>query len=280
MKVHLASHYGMCFGVRDALRVTHAAAKSQPVTVLGQLVHNPQVQAHLKTLGAKTGSLENLRSAQTNHVVITAHGAAESQRAQWRSNGHVITDTTCPLVKKAHLALKSLVDEGYHPIVIGEPLHAEVRGLVGDFPQAQVVLSIQDIEPLPRDGRPFGIISQTTQPLSTVLERVDEIKRQRPHSELHFIDTVCRPTQQRQTAIEELCSKCSVIVVVGGRNSNNTKQLQIKAEKLGARTYLVECAADLQAHWFTHVTSVGVTAGTSTLDETVDEVVCWLHRHE
>jgi 4-hydroxy-3-methylbut-2-enyl diphosphate reductase len=280
MKVHLASHYGMCFGVRDALRTTHAAAKSGPITVLGQLVHNPQVQAHLQTLGIRTGSLEDKQSAETTHVVTTAHGAAEKQLKDWRSRGHIVTDTTCPLVKKAHLALKSLVEEGYHPVVIGEATHAEVRGLVGDFSAAQVLLCAADIEQLPLDGRAFGVISQTTQPLSTVLELVDEIKRKRPCSKLHFIDTVCRPTQQRQTALEELCKKCSVIVVIGGRNSNNTRQLRLKAEKLGARAYLVECAADLQADWFTHVKSVGVTAGTSTLDETVDEVVSWLHHYE
>src|SRR5262245_18984299 len=119
MTIHLATHHGMCFGVRDALRATHDAAKAAPVTVLGQLVHNPIVDAHLRTLGVRRGELADAPHADTRDVVITAHGAADRQREALRAAGHRITDTTCPLVRKAHDALRTLVEGGYLPVVIG-----------------------------------------------------------------------------------------------------------------------------------------------------------------
>ncbi|MES2597490.1 MAG: 4-hydroxy-3-methylbut-2-enyl diphosphate reductase [Verrucomicrobiota bacterium] len=272
MNLHLAQHHGMCFGVRDALRATHEAAKREPVTILGQLVHNPLVDAHLNTLGVRNGQLESTTSSSTKRVVITAHGAADKQREAWRSAGHAITDTTCPLVRKAHQALATLVQEGYHPIVIGQRQHVEVRGLTGDFPEATVVLEEVDTLQIPAAAR-FGVISQTTQPLDRVLELVSAIKRQHPRSEVRFVDTVCHPTKQRQTALEALCHQCEIVIVIGGRNSNNTRQLTEKATRLGVRTHQVESPDDLREEWFAGIREVGITAGTSTLDETVTAVM-------
>ncbi|MEQ1750979.1 MAG: 4-hydroxy-3-methylbut-2-enyl diphosphate reductase [Prosthecobacter sp.] len=272
MNLHLAQHHGMCFGVRDALRATHAAAMREPVTMLGQLVHNPVVDAHLKTLGVRAGNLEQMDSANTSRVIITAHGSSDNHREAWRAAGHEITDTTCPLVRKAHMALSTLVQEGYHPVVIGQRQHVEVRGLIGDFPQASVLLSADEISLLPSHAR-LGIISQTTQPLDLVLSLVEAIKRHHATSEVRFVDTVCHPTKQRQTALEELCRACQVVIVIGGRNSNNTRQLTDKAQQLGARAHQIETAEELNPSWFADVTDVGVTAGTSTLDETVRTVM-------
>jgi 4-hydroxy-3-methylbut-2-enyl diphosphate reductase len=272
MNLHLAQHHGMCFGVRDALRATHAAAMREPVTMLGQLVHNPVVDAHLKTLGVRQGDLRNTATSETERVVITAHGSSDKHREAWRSAGHQITDTTCPLVRKAHTALATLVQEGYHPVVIGQSEHVEVRGLVGDFPQATVLLTAEEARNIPPHAR-LGVISQTTQPLDFVLALVASIKQLHPSSEVRFVDTVCHPTKQRQTALEELCQACQVIVIIGGRNSNNTRQLTDKAKRLGVRAHQVETADDLLPEWFADASDVGVTAGTSTLDETVRAVM-------
>lgn len=272
MKLHLAQHYGMCFGVRDALRATHAAATRGPVTTLGQLVHNPVVEAHLKTLGVRSGNLEQLDSSSTSRVVITAHGASDRHRDAWRSSGHEITDTTCPLVRKAHAALSMLVEEGYHPVVIGQRQHVEVRGLIGDYPQATVLLSAGEIGLIPDHAR-LGIISQTTQPLDAVLQLIEAIKRHHAASEVRFVDTVCHPTKQRQSALEALCRSCEVVIIIGGRNSNNTRQLTGKARELGVRAHQVETAEELEPAWFADVRDVGVTAGTSTMDETIRAVM-------
>jgi 4-hydroxy-3-methylbut-2-en-1-yl diphosphate reductase len=277
MNITLAKHHGMCFGVRDALRTTHQVATTRPLTVLGQLVHNPEVDKHLNHIGAKRGDLTDLNSANTLDVVITAHGAADVQRAAWRKAGHVITDTTCPLVRKAHDALALIVSEGYCPVVIGQAQHAEVRGLTGDFPNATVVLEETDLHRIPSAAK-IGLISQTTLPLEKALRMIDSLKRTRPGVEVRFIDTICHPTKQRQTALEELCRQNEVIVVIGGNNSNNTHQLAEKARALGCTAIQIEKAADLQPQWFSGVKNVGVTAGTSTLDETVNTVVAELRR--
>lgn len=277
MHLHLATHHGMCFGVRDALRATFAAAIREPVTILGQLVHNPVVDAQLQTLGVRQGQLTDTASSSTRRVVITAHGAAESHRESWQRAGHEITDTTCPLVRKAHQALAALVQEGYHPVVVGQREHVEVRGLIGDFPQASVLLEPAEVPALPGHSR-LGVISQTTQPLDRVLRLVEAIKRHHAKKEVRFVDTVCHPTKQRQNSLEELCRTCQVIIVIGGRNSNNTRQLAQKAAALGVRAHQIETADELRPEWFEAVRDVGVTAGTSTLDETVRAVMDRLGR--
>lgn len=275
MNITTAKHHGMCFGVRDALRATHEVAKSKPVTVLGQLVHNPEVDRHLRALGAMTGDLADKQSANTADVIITAHGASNEQKLQWQTAGFRVTDTTCPLVRKAHDALALLVAEGFLPVVIGQATHAEVRGLIGDFPGAVVALTEDEIAAIPLHPR-IGVISQTTQPLEIVLHLVEHLKRSHPATEVRFLDTVCHPTKQRQDALTELCRDNELIVVIGGRNSNNTRQLVEKAQRLGRAAIQIENAADLKPGWFRGIRNVGVTAGTSTLDETVSAVVAAL----
>ena len=271
MRVRLASHYGMCFGVRDALRKTHDAAATRRVTVLGQLVHNPVVDEQLDRLGVTRGALGERTDEGEGAVVITAHGVSDRELGRWESSGREVFNTTCPLVRKAHTALASLVAQGYLPVVIGRPGHVEVEGLVGDFPGAAVVESFRDVLKLPSQAR-FGVVSQTTQPIERVRELVEQFRRCRPESEVKFVDTVCQPTKDRQEALRELCADCEMVVVVGGSNSNNTGELVAKAEQLGARAVRVERAGDLRWRWFRGVASVGVTAGTSTLDETVRAV--------
>ena len=272
MNVILAKHYGMCFGVRDALEATREAAAAGPTTILGELVHNQVVTEHLDRLGVRRGHLRDLEGTSTRQVVITAHGAADRDRAAWRGGGFRVTDTTCPLVKKAHTALSQLVMGGYHPVVIGKRDHVEVLGLTGDYPQAHVILSEDDIERLPPHGR-FGVVAQTTQPTTRVQHLVEKLGERFPESEIRFIDTVCQPTKDRQTALSELCRRVELVIVVGGSNSNNTHQLVRTARSYGVGAHRVGRASELRGEWFAGVENVGVTAGTSTLEETVAEVV-------
>lgn len=274
MKIEIAKHHGMCFGVRDALRKTHELAQNGPVTILGELVHNPIVQEHLNHLGVRRGALDQADDgASTESVVITAHGASDRKRREWRERGHEVLDTTCPLVRKAHRSLECLVLAGYFPVVIGRRDHVEVRGLVGDFPEAVVVLSPDDFVALPPNLKKIGLVSQTTQPVARVAELVEAIERAFPEAEVRFVDTVCQPTKDRQLALEELCRANDTIVVVGGSNSNNTGQLAETARRLGCVAHRVERPEDLNPKWFGRNDRVGVTAGTSTLDETVHAVV-------
>jgi 4-hydroxy-3-methylbut-2-enyl diphosphate reductase len=271
MKIIVAEHYGLCFGVRDAIAQAEELASRGPLTILGELVHNPVVRERLLRRGVREGALHEAESAKTHHVMITAHGASDKARAEWREAGFGVADGTCPLVRQAHEKLRSLVELGYTPVVIGKPGHVEVQGLTGDFPDACVVENEDDISRLPHAEK-LGVISQTTQPLDKVLALVDAIRAARPASEVKFCDTVCQPTKNRQLALRKLIAECDTLVVVGGRNSNNTLQLVAAATVAGRTVFHVERAEELSAEWFHDARVVGLTAGTSTLKETVATV--------
>ena len=180
MKVILAQHYGVCFGVRDAIKQAEDLARRGELTILGELVHNPIAKERLTALGAGESSLD-ARSAPTKKVMITAHGASDQARATWRERGHEVVDGTCPLVHQAHQALFELARAGFHPTVIGKRGHVEVRGLIGDLPEASVIESEDDLCSLPIMPS-YGVVSQTTQPIDYVNGLVAALKRERPPS--------------------------------------------------------------------------------------------------
>ncbi len=269
MTLKLAEHYGLCFGVRDAIAEAERLAQHGPLTILGELVHNPVVRDRLTRAGVREGALD--RTADTTQVMITAHGASDAMRAAWRQSGRGVADGTCPLVRHAHDQLRQFVQIGYFPVVIGQPGHVEVKGLVGDFPGALVVHEEADIATLPAELK-IGIISQTTQPIDRVLALLTAIRAARPQSDVRFVDTVCQPTKNRQLALRTLIAECDTMVVVGGHNSNNTLQLVAAAEVAGLTVFHIERADELRPDWFAGANVVGLTAGTSTLKETVAEV--------
>jgi len=260
----------MCFGVRDAIAQAEELAEQAPLTILGELVHNPIVRERLRAQGVAESSLDQ-PGATSGPVMITAHGASDAKRAAWREHGFHVVDGTCPLVRHAHEQLKQLVAAGYFPVVIGKVGHVEVRGLTEDFPEARVVDLPSDILKLPRRDR-YGVISQTTQPVDRVRALVAEIERLHPASEVGFVDTVCKPTKDRQSALRKLIDVAEVIVVVGGRESNNTRQLVETCRAAGRRAFHIERPDELRSEWFDGISVVGLTAGTSTLRETVDAV--------
>ena len=269
MIIKLAEHYGLCFGVRDAIAEAERLASQGPLTILGELVHNPIVRERLTRAGVREGTLD--RPADTPQVMITAHGASDAARDAWRRSGRGVADGTCPLVRHAHEQLRTLVQQGYLPVVIGKPGHVEVRGLVEDFPGAVIIETEADLAKLPQ-GRPLGVISQTTQPIERVLRIVAAIRQACPGGEVRFVDTVCQPTKNRQRALRDLIEDCDTMVVVGGYHSNNTLQLVAAAAAAGLEVFHIERATELKPEWFSAARVVGLTAGTSTLKETVAEV--------
>jgi 4-hydroxy-3-methylbut-2-en-1-yl diphosphate reductase len=270
MKIILAEHFGMCFGVRDAIARAEELAQQAPLTILGELVHNPIVRERLRAQGVAEGSLDQAGSTSAR-LMITAHGASDAIRAAWRARGAAVFDGTCPLVRHAHEQLNRLVAAGYFPVVIGKVGHVEVRGLIEDFPDACVVDVANDVLKLPRRDR-YGVISQTTQPIHRVRALVAEIERLYPESEVRFVDTVCKPTKDRQSALRKLIDAADAIVVVGGRESNNTRQLVETCRAAGRRVFHIERPDELRAEWFDGIRIIGLTAGTSTLRETVHAV--------
>jgi 4-hydroxy-3-methylbut-2-enyl diphosphate reductase len=271
MKVILAGHFGLCFGVRDALAQAEALAAEAPLTILGQLVHNPIVRERLRDRGVREASPDISPEEAGTRVMVTAHGISDRKRQAWQRSGIAVADGTCPLVRHAHTQLKRLVTDGFFPVVIGQAGHVEVAGLIGDFPGACVLGTAADIAKLP-DCPHYGVISQTTQPITRVRDLVDQIQRARPRAEVRFVDTVCKPTKDRQHALQELIALAETIVVVGGRESNNTRELAETCRRAGRRAIHIERSDELMRQDFANVSVVGLTAGTSTLPETVVSV--------
>jgi 4-hydroxy-3-methylbut-2-enyl diphosphate reductase len=269
MKILRATHLGMCFGVRDAIALASQHARQQPVTILGELVHNETVLQTLRAGGLRFAN--DLTQVETSAVMITAHGTSNRSLARVREKGFDVIEATCPLVHQAHHALHALVCDGFHPIIIGKRDHVEVRGMTGDLDEFDVVLTEADITGL-RERPRFGIVSQTTQPIDRVRYLVQCIRNRFPNSEIVFRDTVCHPTKQRQTAAIELAQKSDVVVVIGGSHSNNTRELVQTCSRFCQRVHHVQSAADLRREWFEGAQTVGVTAGTSTPDDVIDSV--------
>ena len=263
MKIIRAEHLGMCFGVKDAVALALEAAARKPLTILGDLVHNESVLAELRVKGIRIE--QQAANVDTQTVMVTAHGASERALNKARERGLNVLEATCPLVHFAHRSLRKLVGEGFYPVIIGKRDHVEVRGLTEDLDEFDVVLSGEDVANL-REHPRFGVISQTTQPVEKVRQLVSLLRESFPHSEVRFIDTVCQPTKQRQSAALELAQKCDVVIVIGGAHSNNTHELVKTCSRFCARVHHVQTTEDLRADWFQIDDTVGVTAGTSTPD--------------
>ena len=269
MEILRAAHLGMCFGVRDAIDLAVRRSDTAPLTVLGDLVHNDAVLAGLRARGI--ASAKDPAQVATRTVMVTAHGTSERSLARTRALGLEVVDATCPLVHVAHRAVQALVRDGYHPVIIGQRGHVEVRGLTEDLDAFDVVLDETDVLALTPRPR-LGVAAQTTQPIEKVRRLVALIRQRFAGSDVHFIDTVCRPTKQRQTAAIDLARRADVVIVVGGASSNNTRQLVETCARYCARVHHVQTAAELSADWFRGVGTVGLTAGTSTPDDVVDRV--------
>jgi len=271
MKIIRAEEMGMCFGVRDALKIADGIHRPDEVTVYGELVHNPEVMRRMSAAGfQQSGEVSRTPQVHTPLVMITAHGISQAERRRLESNQRQLIDTTCPLVKRAHDAALELHDEGRLVLLIGKPGHVEVQGIVGDLERFEVIADVRAVRayPFPR----LGIVSQTTMPTDHVQAICERIERCNPAADIRVIDTVCRPTKQRQDAMLDLLTRVDAVVVVGGMNSNNTRRLVNLCQKHGKPAFHVENADQLRPKWFENVERLGLTAGTSTLDETIDEV--------
>lgn len=259
----------MCFGVRDAINLALSQTESAPLTILGDLVHNERVLADLRARGVR---IENqIAGVKTDTVMITAHGASQAAMDRIRQRGLNVLEATCPLVHVAHRAVAELVEQGFHPVIIGKRDHVEVRGMTEDLREFDVVLTEADVMQL-RERARYGVAAQTTQPIDRVRRLVALIRERFPQAEVRFLDTVCRPTKQRQTAAVALARQCDVVVVIGGAHSNNTRELVATCSRFCSRVHHVQSPENLWPEWFVGAETVGVTAGTSTPDSLIDQV--------
>lgn len=267
MDVFVADYAGFCSGVARAVKKAETAPK--PVASLGPLIHNPQVVENLAAQGVRpVASLEEVKEGR---ILIRSHGVPPQVLEQARAQGLEIIDATCPFVRRAQELAQELASQGIEIIIVGDPEHAEVRGLVEWAKgKAKVISKAAEAEALPKSLR-RAVIVQTTQP-QEVLQAV--VTALLPKTvELKVYNTICEATRRRQEAAVRLARQVDVMVVVGGRNSANTRHLAELCRNTGTPTYHVEKAGELRSEWFAGVKKVGVTGGASTPAWIIEEVV-------
>lgn len=264
-----AREMGFCYGVRRAVESALASADDPRGTMtLGPIIHNPQMVAKLQELGV--GVTESLEGLDGKKVIIRSHGVGPQIYKEADEKGIEILDATCPHVRKVREAVLEFAREGRRIIIIGEADHPEVQGVkewAGE--RAQVVSTVQEAENIPF-GDDIGVVAQTTFQNSIFEELVEVIKKKAENVAIR--PTICSATELRQQAVRDLCKEVEIVVVVGGKNSGNTKRLAEIAKEEGKRVILVEVAAELDPVDFEGIQVVGVTAGASTPDEIIQSV--------
>ena len=274
MKVSLASALGTCFGVQDAIDLALTPEFGSDLTIVGQLVHNPQVNESLKGNGVSlVTNIDNMDQIKTKKVMITAHGAAEKTKQKLSDAGFTVYDASCPLVMRVHKTIKSMVRKGYFPVVIGQEDHVEVKGIVGDLEDYLVINEVNDIKKIQVSGkRKLGIVSQTTLQVEKVEYLVSKVRENDFVDEVYFVNTICQPTRDRQIAVRDLAEQVDLMIVVGGFNSSNTKKLVQVCDEKKIEAHHIESFSQLEKTWFYNKSHVGITAGTSTPEHVINEV--------
>ena len=262
IEIEVARYAGVCYGVERALGMAEKAAGEarKPVNTLGPLIHNPLVVNDLERIGVGTAS--NVSEVEEGTLIIRAHGVVPSVVEDARARGLDVLDATCPYVKKVHNAAERLVREGYQLIVVGESGHPEVEGIMGHAGDDAHVVSVPgDLDAIDL-SRKVGVVVQTTQTSGALADVVAELSKRT--MDLRVINTICSATQERQDSAAELARRVDAMIVVGGKNSGNTRRLAEICTAACPKTHHIEDASEIEAAWFDGASHIGVTAGAST----------------
>jgi len=277
MIIERAERIGFCFGVKRAINILETAAREHDsVATLGAVVHNQQVLDRLAKLGIKVA--RNIDEVGSDTVAISAHGVRPEVAHELSSRQLNLIDTTCPFVHRVQIAARKLAKAGFFVIVYGDADHPEVEGVLGHAQGRGVAtLDEQFITKLDRLPRHLGVLSQTTQiPLhfTEFVKKLIDLAFSRD-SALRIIDTICHDTRDRQEAALNLARRVELMLVIGDQTSANTNRLaQLCAA--ATRTYLVGTVHEIQLAWLRDRYHIGITAGASTPEETINEVVTGL----
>jgi len=271
VKVLLAESAGFCYGVSRALStVLELAEAGGPMFTLGPLIHNPQVIEKLESHGVKSvKDLSEIPAGST--VVMPSHGVPREMMEQAKASSMKIIDVTCPFVDKVHRLARSLADEGYQVVVLGDEGHTEVQGILSVAGCDALVVSDSEGLAKRKLRKRVGLVAQTTQRVARYQRLVAEMSGRA--YEVRAYNTICHATTDRQKAAIAVAENVDLMVVVGGRNSANTRRLAEICAETGVPTHHVEVADEIDPDWFAHAKKVGVTAGASTPDWIIEEVV-------
>lgn len=274
MKIEKAEKLGLCFGVRRAMKLLKEAAnKYGEIETLGPVAHNRLLVEALDNLGVKP--INRLDQAHGRILAITTHGASPTVLSQIKARHIRIIDTTCPIVRKAQNAAKELAEAGFEVIIFGDAQHSEVKGLLGWAGDKGIAaLEMKQIDRAGRLPSRLGIISQTTQTQSAFIEFTRQLTGiVTPEiEEMRLVNTLCKVTQGQQEAALELARKTQLMIVIGGGNSANARHLVEICSPL-VETHLVETADEIKTSWLAGKHHIGITAGASTPDEAVEELI-------
>lgn len=278
--IRKAVHAGYCWGVERALDIVNQTAdthKDVPVHTLGPIIHNPQVVHSLDDKGVHSiDSLDEMQEGGT--VIIRTHGVAPEVYEQAETKGLTVVDATCPLVTLVQNKAKQLVNEGYHLVIFGNPNHPEVIGTLGHAGGKATVIEKPADARTAKLPKKVGVVVQTTQETELVSELLSYLAPR--CKEIKIFNTICNPTIERQDAARELAREVQVMIVVGGKNSSNTRHLADVCREEGATTYHIEEATEVEPTWFTGAHEIGVTAGASTPGWLMDQVITHIHELE
>ena len=270
MKIFLAKDAGYCFGVRDAVNLAYDTAEAHgEVYMLGTIVHNERVIENLSSAGTKV--VETLDDVPENKpILFRAHGTVPELWKKADKKKLDLVDATCPLVTEIHDEIKKLEEEGRRAIIIGDHGHDEVVAIAAQVRNPIIIENVDEAKTL-RKMKKAGVVSQSTQ----MIENVQEIMKilMEKVFDLRFINTICFPTRRNHEQIKELALQCDVMIVIGSFTSANSKRLTQLALERNKRSYQVTTADDLDMFWFNDCETVGISAGASTPDEIINDVV-------
>jgi len=281
MKFIFAKKLGFCSGVRRAIFLAQSTLTKENrkttgasrVYTLGPLIHNPQEVERLEELGIE--AISDLSQIKRGTLIVPSHGLPESVLRKMERKGLVLIDATCPFVKRAQLLARRLSEKGYHVVIMGHKTHPEVVSLISfACGKASIVRTPQDVEKV-RTNKKIGLISQTTQPVENFQKIARRLRAKAEDCKIY--DTICRETSERQSEARDLARKSDIMIVIGGKNSANTAVLYRICKKLTC-AYHVESAEELTPDWFLKKEKVGITAGTSTPNWVIRNVVKSLRR--
>ncbi len=290
-RIVIADELGYCWGVRRALDIVEqAATQSGPIAPIGDIIHNPQVVERLRASGVEgAASVDEALGRGFKRVAITAHGMGP-HLAEEASAAHVeLVDTTCPLVTKVQRLAQKLVRQGYYLVVYGDSWHPEVRGVIG-WAGTSKAIAAKKVVDLPWNAprgatgegvvtppRKVAVVSQTTKNVAELMKFAGELQAMvMPEGgEFRLCNTICEPTSERQNALKRLVEQDQVdlILAIGGRKSSNTARLAEVGQQLGVESHHIERPEDIEPDWLVGATTVGLTAGASTPDDVIQQVV-------
>ncbi len=272
MKINLAKSAGFCFGVRKAITIALETSKTKkPIFMLGDIVHNEEVVKQIQKTGIK--KINRLSNGLGKTLLIRAHGCSKDTLQKALKSGYKIIDATCPMVKEIHKIAQSLEKNGFVVIIIGDKLHDEVQGIAGQLKTKAIIIDKADNIPVAKIKKikKAGLVVQSTQNLDNALNILDKLRRYVPS--LKFHNTICNPTKSKQNEIKTMPLENDVVIIIGSKTSANTKRIYEIAKPLNKRSFWINSAKEIKRSWLNKAKSVGITAGASTPESSIQEVI-------